>query len=64
MDDSNNVVVILSLFAGSVHLCVTMPTCQPGVAQQLICDIKDCVRKVMLQPDVKCEGAVGRPILR
>lgn len=44
-------------FPSSLHLCVTLLHTQPGVADQFIRDVKDCVQEIMKDPTAECGGA-------
>ncbi|RUS78111.1 hypothetical protein EGW08_014119 [Elysia chlorotica] len=44
-------------FPSSLHLCVTLLHTQPGVAEQFIQDVKDCVQEIMKDPTAECGGA-------
>ncbi|GFR80609.1 sphingosine-1-phosphate lyase 1 [Elysia marginata] len=44
-------------FPSSLHLCVTLLHTQPGVADQFVQDVKECVQEIMKDPTAKCGGA-------
>ncbi|GFN83171.1 sphingosine-1-phosphate lyase 1 [Plakobranchus ocellatus] len=44
-------------FPSSLHLCVTLLHTQPGVADQFVQDVKDCVQEIMKNPSAECGGA-------
>ena len=44
-------------FPASIHICCTLPHTQPGVADQLISDIRESVHEIMRQPSAKVTGA-------
>ncbi|PVD39469.1 hypothetical protein C0Q70_02100 [Pomacea canaliculata] len=43
-------------FPASIHLCVTMPTTQSGVADQFVNDVRTAVEEIMKTPSKDCEG--------
>ncbi|KAK7111267.1 sphingosine-1-phosphate lyase 1-like [Littorina saxatilis] len=45
-------------FPSSIHLCVTIPTTKPGVADRFIADVTACVKEIMKDPKAVC-GGVG-----
>lgn len=58
-----NVIAILtiqSICLSRIHICVTIPTTKPGVADEFINDVKLTVAKVMENPSAaKATGAVS-----
>jgi len=44
-------------FPSSVHVCVTLPICKPGVAKKFVDDVKKGVAQIMKSPGSKTTGA-------
>ncbi|XP_028414687.1 sphingosine-1-phosphate lyase 1-like isoform X2 [Dendronephthya gigantea] len=43
-------------FPSGIHLCVTMPVTQPGVADEFIKDVKEAAEKILKSPKKKTTG--------
>lgn len=43
-------------FPSSIHICVTLLHTKPGVAQQFVKDVEDCVCEIMENPKAKTTG--------
>jgi len=44
-------------FPSSIHVCVTLPICKPGVAKKFVDDVKKGVAQIMKSPGSKTTGA-------
>ncbi|XP_067408774.1 sphingosine-1-phosphate lyase 1 [Emydura macquarii macquarii] len=43
-------------FPSSIHLCITLLHTQPGIAEQFLHDVRDCVSEIMKDPKAKTTG--------
>ena len=49
---------VVLIYASSIHLCVTMPVTQSGVADQFIKDVEEGAEKILKNPKKKTTGGV------